>query len=160
MTIFAIFKIFPNEIEKNELNKIEGRQKKRNKYQQFNKEIIEKIKNNSSNINNFEFQNQNVKEEFLYMLKNEFGREYKIYYKKIVYYFSPLHFIINIGLLNCIDKMKIFFKPIKLRILIIDGSYTGLKKLKHKFDVVINILKKDDMIKTRIRDIEKNTWWG
>ena len=154
LTIFAIFKIFPNEIEKNELNKIEGRQKKRNKYQQFNKEIIEKIKNNSSNINNFEFQNQNVKEEFLYMLKNEFGREYKIYYKKIVYYFSPLHFIINIGLLNCIDKMKIFFKPIKLRILIIDGSYTGLKKLKHKFDVVINILKKDDMIKTRIRDIE------
>ena len=149
---FAIFyfKIFPLR-ESYDLKKIEKIYGNKSRSMVFNHDKIdlikEKIQQGDKKIN-FNFKEENIKNEFIYSIKKEYAQKYNIIYKNNSYYLNNCHLNINI---RKNKKMK--------NMLVIDNVKKNtddeLKNLKRKCDILITLTVEDELFSSRIGNIKK-----
>ena len=149
---FAIFyfKIFPLR-ESYDLKKIEKIYGNKSRSMVFNYDKIdlikEKIQQGDKKIN-FNFKEENIKNEFIYSIKKEYAQKYNIIYKNNSYYLNNYHLNINI---RKNKKMK--------NMLVIDNVKKNiddeLKNLKRKCDILITLTVEDELFSSRIESIKK-----
>lgn len=149
---FAIFyfKIFPLR-ESYDLKKIEKIYGNKSRSMVFNHDNIdlikEKIQQGDKKIN-FNFKEENIKNEFIYSIKKEYAQKYNIIYKNDSYYLNNCHLNISI---RKNKKMK--------NMLVIDNVNKNtddeLKNLKRKCDILITLTVEDELFSSRIGSIKK-----
>ena len=148
--IIFYFKIFPSK-ESYDLEKIEKVYGNKSRSMVFNHDKIdlikEKIQQGDKKIN-FNFKEENIKNEFIYSIKKEYEQKYNIIYKNNLYYLNNCHLNINI---RKNKKMK--------NMLIIDNVKKNtddeLKNLKRKCDILITLTAEDELFSSRIGSIKK-----
>lgn len=148
--IIFLLKIFSSK-ENYDLKKIEKVYGNKSRSMVFNHDKIdlikEKIQQGDKKIN-FNFKEENIKNEFIYSIKKEYEQKYNIIYKNNSYYLNNCHLNINI---RKNKKMK--------NMLVIDNVKKNtddeLKNLKRKCDILITLTVEDELFSSRIGNIKK-----
>ena len=149
---FAIFyfKIFPLR-ESYDLKKIEKIYGNKSRSMVFNYDKIdlikEKIQQGDKKIN-FNFKEENIKNEFIYSIKKEYAQKYNIIYKNNSYYLNNCHLNINIRKNKKMKNMLVINNVKK-------NTDDELKNLKRKCDILITLTVEDELFSSRIGSIKK-----
>lgn len=148
--IIFYFKIFPSK-ESYDLEKIEKVYGNKSRSMVFNHDKIdlikEKIQQGDKKIN-FNFKEENIKNEFIYSIKKEYEQKYNIIYKNNSYYLNNCHLNINIRKNKKMENMLIIDNVKK-------NTDDELKNLKRKCDILITLTAEDELFSSRIGSIKK-----
>ena len=112
--IYCYYKIIPSAIERNILIKIYEIYEEKKNYLLFNYDKINQIKKvktlvKKKKIFKFKFKDNDLKNEFIYLIKKEYQNKYSIYYKKEKYYMNYQHFELNIEIIKFKKYLKEMF---------------------------------------------------
>ena len=135
--IYCYYKIIPSAIEENILTKIYEIYEEKKNYLPFNYDKINQIKKvktlvKKRKIFKFKFKDNDLKNEFIYLIKKEYQNKYSIYYKKEKYYMNYWHFELNIRII----KFKKYLKEMFFKYLY--RNYRDFYKINSKYKILLS----------------------